>query len=122
MARFTVEESYLSFLRRSIEEQYEANPTGCGGSFGELLCWEIHENGQTFIWLAEKWGVSLPTLGELIWDHCKRLEPLPAVNHEIGTNEQNREQVVNQTVLDRIKVFLRQLYGSPPSTPPDLLH
>ena len=77
-----MEESHLSILRRSIEEQYHDNPTGCGGSFGELLCWEIHENRMTFIWLADKWRVSLPTLGELIWDHCKRLEPQPIVNHE----------------------------------------
>lgn len=36
---------------------------------------------MTFIWLAEKWGISLPLLGELIWDHGKRLEDLPLVNH-----------------------------------------
>ena len=77
-----IEESHLAYLRRLIEEQYEAKPTGCGGSFGELLCYEIHMNGLTFKWLAEKWGVSLPTLGELIWDHCKRLEEEPKVNHE----------------------------------------
>ena len=75
------EMSHLVYLRGSIEEQYEDNPTGCGGSFGELLCHEIHTNGLTFNWLAEKWGISLPTLGELIWDHCKRLEA-PFVNHE----------------------------------------
>jgi len=75
------EESHLVSLQRRIEEQYKNNPTGCGGSFGELLCHEIHTNGLTFNWLAEKWGISLPTLGELIWDHCKRLEELPVVNH-----------------------------------------
>jgi hypothetical protein len=77
-----MEESYLSLLRRDIEEQYMSNPTGCGGSFGELLCWEIHSNGLTFIWLAEKWGISLSLLGELIWDHCKRLNEAPKVNHD----------------------------------------
>lgn len=76
-----IEESHLSYLRRIIEEQYKENPTGCGGSFGELLCYEIHTNDLTFKWLAEKWSISLPTLGELIWDHCKRLEELPIVNH-----------------------------------------
>ncbi len=75
------ERSHITYLREMIEAQYEAHPTGCGGSFGEILCWEIHINGLTFAWLSEKWGVSLPTLGELIWDHCKRLEELPAVNH-----------------------------------------
>lgn len=72
-------ESYLERLRRLIVEAYADHSTGCGSSFGELLCWEIHRNGQTFVWLAEKWGVSLPTLGELIWDHCKRLESEPRV-------------------------------------------
>lgn len=72
---------YIERLRSMIEEQYEKHPTGCGGSFGEILCWEIHTNGLTFIWLAEKWGISLPTLGELIYDHCKRLEKEPIVNH-----------------------------------------
>jgi len=72
---------YLERIRILIEKQYEDHPTGCGGSFGELLCWEIHINGLTFIWLAEKWGVSLHLLGELIYDHCKRLEKEPAVNH-----------------------------------------
>ena len=77
-----IEESHLVCLRRMIEEQYRNNPTGCGGSFGEILCYEIHANGLTFIWLAEKWEISLPALGELIWDHCKRLEELPHVNHD----------------------------------------
>lgn len=74
--------SYLVIVRKMIENQYENNPTGCGGSFGELLCWELHTNEMSFIRLAEKWGISLPTLGELIWDHCKRLENLPVVNHD----------------------------------------
>lgn len=76
-----VDDSHICSLRYAIELQYSDHPTGCGVSFGELLCWEIHENGMTFNWLAEKWGLSLATLGELIWDHCKRLEPLPRVKH-----------------------------------------
>lgn len=56
------EEDYISMLRRMIEEQYQDHPTNCGGSFGELLCYEIHVAGLTFSWLAEKWGISLPTL------------------------------------------------------------
>lgn len=76
-----MEEPRIELLRRLIEDQYEAQPTGCGASFGELLCWEIHSNGLTFVGLAEKWRVSLPTLGALISDHCDRLEPLPCVNH-----------------------------------------
>ena len=73
---------YLETLRQSIETQYLNNPTGCGGSFGELLCYEIHSNGLTFKWLADKWGINLSTLGELICDHCKRLQEFPKVNHE----------------------------------------
>ncbi len=80
------EETHLSNIRRRIGEQYRSHPTGCGGSFGELLCYEIHTNGLTFIWLAKKWGISLPTLGELIWDHCKRLEEFPLVKHEYIDN------------------------------------
>lgn len=71
----------MELYRRLIEEQYEARPTGCGASFGEILCWEIHSNGLTFVQLAEKWGVSLPTLGVLIADHCDRLERTPHVTH-----------------------------------------
>lgn len=76
-----IEEPHLECLRRLIEKQYRSHPTGCGGSFGELLCHEIHTQGLTFCWLAEKWGISLATLGELIWDHCKRLESQPNINH-----------------------------------------
>lgn len=77
------EESRIECLRRRVEEAYAGeHETGCGGSFGELLCWEIHSNGLTFARLAEKWGISLPTLGDLIRDHCCRLEPSPRVDHD----------------------------------------
>ncbi len=79
--RIVTEESHIKRFRRFIEEQYEDHPTGCGNSFDEILCWEIHENGQTFIWLASKWGISLPTLGDVIADHCRGLEPDPIVKH-----------------------------------------
>ena len=62
-------------FREKIEVEYRKHPTGCGGSFGELLCWEIHTNGQTFLWLAKKWGISVGFLGEVIADHCNRLDP-----------------------------------------------
>lgn len=76
-----MEEPYIENLRRIIEESYDEHPTGCGSSFGEILCYEIHSAGLTFHWLAEKWGISVTTLGELIHDHCKRLEKLPKINH-----------------------------------------
>jgi len=75
------EEPYIERLRRLIVEQYSKYPTGCGNSFGEILCFEIHIQGLTFNWLAEKWGISVTTLGEIIYDHCKRLEDNPKVDH-----------------------------------------
>jgi hypothetical protein len=38
------EEPRIERLRRLIEEEYQERPTGCGGSFGEILCWKIHSN------------------------------------------------------------------------------
>lgn len=72
----------LEWYRKKIEEQYEEFPTGGGGSFGEILCYEIHRNELTFLWLAEKWNISVTLLGLLIADHCARLEDAPTVNHE----------------------------------------
>lgn len=71
------EEPRIERLRRLICAHYLEHPTGCGGSFGEILCYEIHSTGLTFAELAILWGVSLSTLGELICDHCKRLEADP---------------------------------------------
>ena len=76
------EQSYLSYLRQEIVKQYKDHPTDCGGSFGELLCWEIHSNNKTFITLAQKWSIPISTLGELIKDHCDRLQEYPKVKHE----------------------------------------
>ncbi len=70
----------INNLRKQIVNQYKDNPTGCGNSFGEILCYEIHhgsdgehENGLTFLWLAKKWNISVSMLGELIADHCRKL-------------------------------------------------
>lgn len=90
--RFLVDYSSIHAFRDVIEHRYEQHPTGCGGSFGEILCFEIHEGdpdefldydesiakngickGVTFRALAKKWGVSLPFLGEVIADHCRCL-------------------------------------------------
>ena len=76
------ERNYLESLRTRIENQYLDHPTGCGGSFGEILCWELHYNNLAFTSLAEKWGISVTAVGELIYDHCKRLEELLVVNHD----------------------------------------
>ncbi len=82
----------LEQFRTMIEQRYEQHPTGCGGSFGEVLCYEIHCGDQAefldyqasiakngvfagcdFKHLAKKWGISLEFLGGLILDHCKKL-------------------------------------------------
>ena len=78
-------------FRDHAEKRYQKYPTGCGGSFGEILCYELHtqpinprmgqktfsdgyNTGLTFKELAQKWGISVAFLGELIADHCRRLE------------------------------------------------
>ena len=78
-------------FREHIETVYSHYPTGCGGSFGEIICFEIHSDpinprmdtitctggyrtGLTFKELATKWGITVTFLGELIADHCKKLE------------------------------------------------
>lgn len=74
-----MERSYLCEVRAIIENAYKKHSTRCGSSFGELLCYEIHTNNLTFTELSRKWGISLPTLGELIKDHCDRMQILPHV-------------------------------------------
>jgi len=78
-------------FRTHIEKTYQKHPTGCGGSFEEILCFELHtepvnprmqhktfnggyDTGLTFKELAQKWGISVSFLGELIADHCRKLE------------------------------------------------
>jgi hypothetical protein len=73
----------IDVFRELVEETYRICPTGTGGSFGEILCYELHSQpvnprmgigtGLTFKELAEKWGIDLSFLGDLIADHCKRL-------------------------------------------------
>ena len=78
-------------FRKHIERIYSHHPTGCGGSFDEILCYEIHDEpvnprmhcktltdgfgtGLTFKELTRKWGISVNFLGKLIADHCRKLE------------------------------------------------
>lgn len=81
------EESFLESCRRRVEEQYKTiPPESWTGEFGVILCHELHHGGEDngglhFTSLAAKWGIPVSILGELIWDHCKRLEPLLVVNH-----------------------------------------
>jgi hypothetical protein len=86
------EESFIESCRRRVEEQYAHVRLGSGaigGCFGSILCHELHHGdpeagGLHFTRLARKWGIPVSILGELIWDHCKRLEPLLQVNHDQG--------------------------------------
>ena len=72
-------------FRDLVEDTYALQPTNAGGSFGEILCYEIHSQpvnprmyaartGLTFKELAIKWGIGLTFLGDLIADHCRKLE------------------------------------------------
>jgi len=78
-------------FRQIIEERYSLAPTGCGGGFDEILCYELHtqpvnprmdcktfsggyETGLTFKDLAKKWGINVSFLGDIIADHCRKLE------------------------------------------------
>lgn len=84
-----IDEPFIESLRRKVEEQYRQQALGSGsvgGCFGSILCHELHNGGPDgeglhFTALAAKWGIPVSILGELIWDHCKRLEPPLWVNH-----------------------------------------
>lgn len=80
----------INEFRKSIEESYSNSYIPYKG-FDEILCYELHsqpinprmntptanngnETGLTFKELAQKWGIGIDFLGELIADHCKRLK------------------------------------------------
>ena len=84
-----MEEPFIESLRRRVEEQsaeVKLASGAVGGCIGSILCHELHHGkpdagGIHFSALADKWGIPVSILGELIWDHCKRLEPLLLVKH-----------------------------------------
>lgn len=85
------EEPYIESCRRRVEEQYANVRLGSGsvgGCFGSILCHELHMGndphpaGLHFTALAAKWGIPVTVLGDLIADHCRRLEPQVQVNHD----------------------------------------
>ncbi len=78
-------------FRKHIQDTYAETSHTHHGGFDELLCYEMHSQpvnprmnsktmnrgfctGLTFKELANKWGISVTFLGELIADHCERLE------------------------------------------------
>jgi len=86
----TDKQKKLKRFRRSIEGAYVNSGHSDYGGFDEILCYELHtqpvnprmrtktgnngfETGLTFKELAQKWGISVAFLGELIADHCKEL-------------------------------------------------
>jgi hypothetical protein len=78
-------------LRARVEALYRGDPyqpTGCGASFEEILCHDIHgpdadasldprvcldARDLTFKQLAHKWHISMEELGLLLYDHCRNL-------------------------------------------------
>ena len=67
------DEWWIETSRKWIIRAY-GSPVTDGDDFDTLLCNEIFQNGQTFSMLARKWNISLSVLGELIADHCRKLE------------------------------------------------
>ena len=91
----TSKDQKIKQFRRHIEKTYingsHSKYPSYSGGFDEIICYEIHsqpvnprmrvktlndgfETGLTFKELARKWGISVSFLGELIADHCKKLE------------------------------------------------
>lgn len=81
----------INEFRKHIEQSYQNCPFSHQGGFDEILCYELHSQpinprmqcqtmnngfstGLTFKELAQKWGISVTFLGQLIADHCKKLE------------------------------------------------
>ena len=87
------EESFIESCRRRVEEQYahaRLSSGSVGGCFGSILCSELHHGGEHngglhFTALAAKWGIPVSVLGDLIADHCRRLEPQLQVTHDTWT-------------------------------------
>ena len=78
-------------FREHLEKTYASKEFSCNASFDEMLCYELHSQpvnprmdcktsndgfctGLTFRELAQKWGITVAFLGELIADHCRKLE------------------------------------------------
>jgi hypothetical protein len=71
----------IEYFRNRIESEYKDVLLGSGsvgGCFGSILCHELHHseegNGLHFKKLAKKWNISVSFLGQIIADHCDRLD------------------------------------------------
>ena len=86
-----ITENKIKFFRKHLELTYQNQQFGFRGGFYEILCYELHtqpvnprmnsktinngfETGLTFKELAQKWGITVSFLGELIKYHCDKLE------------------------------------------------
>lgn len=91
-----VERDDLDTLRRYAVKCRLAlhGDTGCGGTFSELLCHDLHtKDGETyggfdFIRVAERMGLVPSQLGLLLLDHCCGLEE----------NDERVETIIVRTV------------------------
>ncbi len=88
---FMKKQDQIDQFRKQLEQTYASKQFSCNPNFDEMLCYELHSQpvnprmrvrtmndgfhtGLTFRELAQKWGISVAFLGELIADHCRKLE------------------------------------------------
>ena len=75
----------ISEFEQQVIDAYQPTRLNCVGDFGQILCYELHENpvncrlahgdkGHTFKELAALWGIGVAFLGEVIAVHCANLE------------------------------------------------
>jgi hypothetical protein len=84
----------IQALRDRIEREYanvELASGTVGGTFGEILCHEIHRGGDGhglhFVALAEKWRITVSQLGRVIADHCDKLPQRTTQEADVITEE-----------------------------------
>jgi len=88
------EQKEINNFKKKLGDSYiNSDNSQLGGDFGEILAYELwyqpinprmqtktrndgFQTGLGFKDIAHKWGISVAFLGELIADHCKRLEDL----------------------------------------------
>lgn len=111
----------INRFRKVVQDTYNGCPTprpNYKGGFDEILCYELHSNpinprmgskppranqhtGLCFNELAKKWGISISFLGELIADHCERLEkPIPPRTEDITDDVQILRIALTDAVWD----------------------
>lgn len=109
----------INRFRRHTEKIYSHYSTGCGGSFDEIICYELHDQpvnprmqersysdgystGLTFKELAAKWGITVGFLGELIADHCRKLEGIKRSREKLADNGQMALQFSSNNLIEKV--------------------